>query len=146
MLSKAAAEHCKTTWELFSYKIAHEPPEYLVFTDETYYIPYNGPLIQRDSSKGDQLFSVGRSVCSLSPLFIILNVCINSFSLLPALSLDGILYAQIVHGSFNGKTSKIYLKGLLECMNPYPAPNSVLVMDDCAINHVDGIQEMCNEW
>ena len=74
-----------------------------------------------------------------------LNVCINSFSLLPAPSLDSILYAQIVSGSFNGKTFKIYLKGLLEYMNPYPAPNSVLIMDNCAIHHVDGIQEMCDE-
>ena len=72
-----------------------------------------------------------------------LNVCTNSFSLLPALSLDGIiLYAQIVHGSLNGKTVKI---GLLEYMNPYPAPNCVLVMDNCAIHHVDGIQELCDD-
>ena len=68
-----------------------------------------------------------------------------SISLLPALSLDGILFAQMVKGSFNGNTFKIFLSGLLMCMNPYPAPNSVLVMDNCAIHHVEGIQEMCDE-
>ena len=66
--------------------------------------------------------------------------------MLPALTLDGILFAQIVRGSFNGKTFKLYLKGLLECMNPYPEKNSVLVMDNCAIHHVEGVQDMCDEW
>lgn len=70
---------------------------------------------------------------------------LHSFSLLPALSLEGILYAQIVRGSFNGNTFKIFLRGLLTCMNRYPAPNSVLVMDNCAIHHVEGVQEMCDE-
>jgi len=31
-------------------------------------------------------------------------------------------------------------------MNPYPSPNSVLVMDNCAIYHVEGVQEICNNW
>lgn len=67
------------------------------------------------------------------------------YSILPALTLDGILYAQIVPGSFNGNTFKIFLEGLLECMNPYPGPKSVLVMDNCAIHHVEGVQEMCDQ-
>ncbi|KIJ28526.1 hypothetical protein M422DRAFT_189666, partial [Sphaerobolus stellatus SS14] len=61
------------------------------------------------------------------------------------LSLNGIVYAQIVPGSFNGETFKNFLKGLLACMNPYPGPQSVLVMDNCAIHHVDGIQDMCDQ-
>jgi hypothetical protein len=58
---------------------------------------------------------------------------------------DGIIYSQIVRGSFNGETFKMWLEGLLEAMNPYPEPKSVLVVDNCAIHHVEGIQEMCNE-
>ncbi|KIJ51784.1 hypothetical protein M422DRAFT_157443, partial [Sphaerobolus stellatus SS14] len=64
---------------------------------------------------------------------------------LPGLALDGIVYTQVVRGSFNGETFKIFLKGLLQCMNPYPAPKSVLVMDNCAIHHVEGVREMCDE-
>lgn len=52
---------------------------------------------------------------------------------------------QIIQGSFNGSTFKIFLKGLLACMNPYPGPQSVLVMDNCAIHHVEGVQEICDE-
>ncbi|KAJ7875283.1 hypothetical protein B0H14DRAFT_2715899, partial [Mycena olivaceomarginata] len=30
-------------------------------------------------------------------------------------------------------------------MNPYPAPRSVLILDNCRIHHVDGIEELCNQ-
>jgi hypothetical protein len=65
--------------------------------------------------------------------------------MLPALSLEGILYIQIVHGSFNSTTFTIFLEGLPQCMNPYPGPKSVLAMDNCMIHHVKGVQEMCDE-
>jgi hypothetical protein len=29
-------------------------------------------------------------------------------------------------------------------MNPYPTPRSVLILDNCRIHHVDGVEEMCN--
>lgn len=35
--------------------------------------------------------------------------------------------------------------GLLEVMNPYPGPQSVLVLDNCKIHHVPGVEEMCEE-
>jgi hypothetical protein len=64
---------------------------------------------------------------------------------LPALSLDGYIYSDMVVGSFNGETFMNFLRGVLEVMNPYPAANSVLVMDNCAIHHVEGVEGMCNE-
>lgn len=67
------------------------------------------------------------------------------YSVLPALTLDGIIYSSVVRGSFNGNMFKIWLKGLLRLMNPYPLPRSVLVIDNCPIHHVEGIQEMCDE-
>jgi len=42
-------------------------------------------------------------------------------------------------------TFKAWLEGLLEEMNPYLEPKSVLVVDNCAIHHVEGVQEMCDE-
>jgi hypothetical protein len=71
--------------------------------------------------------------------------CIFRYSILLAIMLDGIIYSQIMHGSFNGETFKMWLEGLLEEMNPYLEPNSVLVVDNCTIHHVKGIQEMCDE-
>ncbi|KZV97957.1 hypothetical protein EXIGLDRAFT_562064, partial [Exidia glandulosa HHB12029] len=63
------------------------------------------------------------------------------FSILPALSLDGVLHTAMVAGSFNGDTFLAFIDTLLARMNPWPAKNSVLVIDNCSIHHVDGVQE-----
>ena len=80
-----------------------------------------------------------------SPTISTISEIASRYSVLPALSLDGIIYVQIVHGSLNGTTFNIFLEGLLLHMNPYPTLNSVLVMHNCAIHHVEGVQEMCDE-
>ena len=66
----------------------------------------------------------------------------DRYSVLPALSLNGILYASIVEGSFNTALFKDFIKGLLNQMQPYPAPNSVIVMDNCRIHKSLRIREM----
>lgn len=68
-----------------------------------------------------------------------------SYSVLPALSIDGIFYSDIKLGSYNGDEFLEWLDGLLEEMNPYPASRSVLVLDNCRIHHVEGVQEKCDE-
>ena len=56
------------------------------------------------------------------------------YSVLPALSLDGILYVRIVNGSFNYDSFGEFIDGLLDQMNPFPGPNSVILMDNCRIH------------
>ena len=76
------------------------------------------------------------------------NKCLTlgiSFSLLPALSLDGILHLQVFEGSVTGGGFKDFLAGLLQFMNPYPAPNLVLIMDNCATHKVAGVREMITD-
>jgi hypothetical protein len=69
----------------------------------------------------------------------------HSYSLLPAITVNGIIYSHIKEGLYNGKHFLEWLKGLLREMNPYPAPKSVLVMDNCYIHHVLGVEEMWEE-
>ena len=68
------------------------------------------------------------------------------FSVLPALSLDGILTVKIVEGSFTTEWFKQFIDGLLDHMNPFPGPNSVIVMDNCRIHRVQAIRDMIEEW
>ena len=68
-----------------------------------------------------------------------------SFSVLPALSLDGILAVKIVEGSFTTERFKDFIDGLLDHMNPFPGPNSVIVMDNCLIHRARSIREMIEE-
>lgn len=65
-----------------------------------------------------------------------------SYSILPAISLNGMLYCEIVEGAFNTELFTKFIEGLLEHMNPFPEPNSVIVMDNCAIHKAPEIREL----
>lgn len=65
--------------------------------------------------------------------------------MLPALSMEGIIYSTIKKGSFDGDSFAGFLRGLLPNMNPYPGPCSVLVMDNCQIHHIEEVEELCHE-
>ena len=64
------------------------------------------------------------------------------FSILPALTLQGILACDIVEGSFDASRFASFIDGLLGQMNPWPQPNSVIVMDNCRIHKDPEILEM----
>ncbi|KAA8893072.1 hypothetical protein FN846DRAFT_750367, partial [Sphaerosporella brunnea] len=54
---------------------------------------------------------------------------------LPAMSLDGFLAVDIVEGFWNMEAfERFVLFEVVPQMNPFPAKNSVLVMDNCRIH------------
>lgn len=63
------------------------------------------------------------------------------YSILPALSLDGVLHLDIQERSYNGSLFSEFIDELLDNMNQFPARNSVIVMDNASIHHVEGIRE-----
>ncbi|KAF9523761.1 hypothetical protein CPB83DRAFT_774972, partial [Crepidotus variabilis] len=65
--------------------------------------------------------------------------------ILPAISLDGILAVDFVEGSYTKKRFGRFIDGLLDRMNPYPLPNSVIVMDNCRIHKDPAILDMITE-
>ena len=65
------------------------------------------------------------------------------FSVLPALSLnDGILHCDIVEGSFDSQLFYQFIERLLDQMQPFPASNSVIVMDNCRIHKHPAILDL----
>ncbi|TFY50736.1 hypothetical protein EVG20_g11358 [Dentipellis fragilis] len=58
----------------------------------------------------------------------------RQYSLLPALSLDGVIWAKIVEGSFTTVRFLEFIEGLLDCMQPFPGSNSVIIMDNARIH------------
>ena len=65
------------------------------------------------------------------------------YSMLPALTVDGIIHSHIKEGAYNGDQFITWLGGLLKVMNPYPAPHSVLILNNSRIHHVEGVEELC---
>ena len=69
----------------------------------------------------------------------------QTYSLLPALSLDGILHLEVVENAVSGDDFLRFVQGLLPRMNKWPLNNSVLVMDNASIHNVAGIREVVEE-
>jgi hypothetical protein len=69
----------------------------------------------------------------------------TKYSILPAISLDGILHLEVVENAITGADFHRFIQGLLPHMNKWPLPNSVLVVDNASIHKVAGIREMVEE-
>lgn len=69
----------------------------------------------------------------------------TKYSMLPALSLDGILHLEVVENAVTGEDFRRFVEGLLPRMNEWPLPNSVLVIDNASIHKVAGVREMVEE-
>ncbi len=66
----------------------------------------------------------------------------NRYSILPAITLDGIIECMIVEGSFNTELFTQFIEDLLGSMQPFPAAKSVIVMDNCAIHKAQQIRDL----
>ncbi|PPQ84969.1 hypothetical protein CVT26_008289 [Gymnopilus dilepis] len=64
------------------------------------------------------------------------------YSLLPALSFEGIIWAKVVEGSFTKRLFQEFIAELLDRMQPFPAPKSVIVMDNARIHKNQDIVDM----
>jgi transposase len=69
----------------------------------------------------------------------------SKYSILPAISLDGILHLEVLDKAINGDDFRSFVEGLLPRMNEWPLPNSVLVVDNASIHKVAGIRQMVEE-
>jgi hypothetical protein len=90
------------------------------------------------------LYSGSEVSLQVTPLPVVLKTH-RRYSILPALSLDGILHLEVSDHSFSGEEFIDFVGGLLDQMQPWPLPNSVLVMDNMSIHKVPRILEMVEE-
>jgi transposase len=71
---------------------------------------------------------------------------VAAFSILPILTLDGIITHDVIPGSV---TSERFLRFLRELVipltNPYPGPRSVLVLDNCNIHHSEKVRALVED-
>ena len=55
---------------------------------------------------------------------------------------NGFLHCEVIKGSFRSDTFALFIQNVLEHMEPFPGPNSVIVMDNCRIHKSPYIQEL----
>ena len=111
----------------------HYRPEQLVFADESH---FNRLTLRRPYAWSKRGERASRHEFQFRGA---------KYSILPALSLDGILHLEVVENSVTGAVFRRFLEGLLPLMNKWPLPNSVLVVDNASIHRVAGIRELVEE-
>lgn len=68
------------------------------------------------------------------------------YSILPILTLDGIITYDIIEGPVTSERFIQFLREhVLPLTNPYPGPRSVLVLDNCRIHHSDEVRRLIEE-
>ena len=149
-LSKAAAERNAACRAHFQFQIGAESPDRLVFIDESRIDCRTTYRLCGWAYKGARAKVSARFV--RGPGYVrITSSClahiIVRFSLLPALSCNGIIFSDVREGTYDGPAFVQYIEQLLPHMNPWPEPLSVLVMDNCSIHHLDDIAPLCaSRW
>ncbi|TRM55320.1 hypothetical protein BD626DRAFT_381891, partial [Schizophyllum amplum] len=63
------------------------------------------------------------------------------YSILPALTLDGYIACRVVKGSVDGEEFLDFVLNDIPQMNPWPAPRSVLLLDNCNIHKSEILRE-----
>ena len=62
--------------------------------------------------------------------------CMNKWSILPLYTYNGFVDWMIIHGSYNADLFIQFLEEhVIPHTNPYPGPQSVLIMDNAKIHH-----------
>ncbi|KAJ8475422.1 hypothetical protein ONZ45_g15616 [Pleurotus djamor] len=121
-LSRVAQERSEEARRAFTLQVGREPPERLVCADEaavnilTSYRE-NGWSFHGMRARKKTRFVRGTRYSLLQWNFQPSAHLPQRYSVLPALSVEGILYSQIKVGSFNGDQFIMWLEGLLPLMN-----------------------------
>lgn len=58
------------------------------------------------------------------------------------MAIDGVIHVKIVEGSFTTELFLEFIEGLLDQMQPFPQPKSVIVMDNARIHKDPEIREL----
>ena len=61
------------------------------------------------------------------------------------MSCQGVLYYELFHGSFNRERFTAFIECLIGQINRFPAPQSVILLDNASIHHNGDIQAIYDE-
>lgn len=69
----------------------------------------------------------------------------KKWSALPLYTIDGFVTWQVIHGSYTVELFRDFLQThVIPNMNEYPAPRSVLIMDNCKIHRDEVLDSLYN--
>jgi len=126
----------------------HYQPHQLVFLDESHCNrhasrrPYAWSPVGTRARRRDFFVWGQKYVFFQMAQFVTDSLRCSRYSMLPALSLDGILAFEVLEHSYTAEDFDDFVECLLDRMNPFPLPNSVLVMDNASAHHSGNVREL----
>lgn len=127
-------DQCPIAQSHFLYNVGGIDPACLVFLDESAMAARRLYRHRARAPRGRRTKRIPKTLSS------------RKFSLLPAISLSGYLGMVVQEGSIRRDDMEDFLSHhLLPMMNPYPAENSVLIMDNASIHCGGRIEELCEQ-
>lgn len=109
---------------------------------------YSFQLVFLDESSNSRKLGIhlrGRAPRSVTPISRSRNTG-NRFTCIGAITIDGLLYGELLPGALNNEVfNRILHENLFPLMNPYPKCNSVLILDNCRAHNVSP-QEIFNKY
>ena len=151
-LQKPAAEHNEEIWATFRMHMgATYQANQLVFVDETGVNHNTSTCRYGWASYGDRacchdFFVCGTKFIGDALVIFIILIIVQRYSVLPALALEGILHVDIQQGTYMTELFNEFISSFFICMNLYPGPWSLLVMDNAPIHKSEQRTQMCCEW
>lgn len=118
---------------IFSADVSLYPRQTLLFIDET------------GTDRRDSLRKCGYSIRGQPAVKSSLMIRGEHVTAIAAMSVDGIVALEIVRGGVDGDAFYNFVcRSLLSILMPFNGvnPNSVIILDNCAIHHVDEVQQV----
>lgn len=128
-IRQVAKQRCEELRGIFMARVFHFPREFLVWCDET------------GSDRRDEIRKFGYSLRGLTPIYHRHLVRGQRISSVVAMSSHGVLAYDFTTGTMNGDKFFDFVRGkLIPCMQPFPGPHSILIMDNCSIHHMEEVK------
>ncbi|KAI7965747.1 hypothetical protein MJO29_001495 [Puccinia striiformis f. sp. tritici] len=116
-------------------RMASIPSDHLVFIDECGVTVKTHSRDHAWAPKGRRTVRIPKPLAS------------DRISVLPAVSTEGLLGMLVQQGNMNRMDLEFFLDEiLLPNMNAYPAPNSVLVLDNASLHHGGMVADLCESY
>ena len=119
--------------DLYIYNTKDFSPEQFVFLDES------------GTDKRGGLRRTGWAPSGVTPVQIARFQREQRYQILPAYTLDGIIFSRIYTGHIDAAIFEEFVTLVLPHCNPFPSEHSVLVMDNASIHRSERIEQMCRD-
>ena len=128
---QVARQRCTEYRGMFMADALQYPSNWLVFLDET------------GCDNRDHIRTHGYSFMGIPPVYHRFLSRGTRISAISAISQEGLLCYEFNNGTTNGDKFYDFIRGsMIAEMQPFPGENSVLIMDNCSIHHIQEVKNI----